>query len=79
MLYDIIQQAAELAAEGGVRIEGQAAQGRGERGADHAGLGWHYSSNATCPIRPRLFYVCSSCRGALYLATSFATFEESLC
>ena len=30
---------------------------RRPRGPSRAPFGWHYSSNATCLIRPRLFFV----------------------
>ena len=44
-------------------------------------LGWHYLSNATCPIRPHLFYAFMrvlSYPGSPYFATLFVTFEERL-
>ena len=40
-------------------------------------MGWHYLSNDTCLIRPRLFYARFVAPGiAILFAAVFATFEE---
>ena len=43
-------------------------------------FGWHYLSNATCLMRPHLFYAgfVVSRITILYFATVFDTFEENL-
>ena len=43
-------------------------------------FGWHHLPNATCLIRPRLFFCSVTCLTRLLeFAASFATFEESMC
>ena len=50
-----------------------------ERGTDAPLLGWHFLSNSTCLIRPRLFYASfNQCQGSPRFATFLATVEEHL-
>ena len=62
-----------MAALGGARTSCRGGHRRGV-----ACLGWHYLSNATCPIRPHsLFMRCLHSQGSPSFATLFTAFEET--
>ena len=42
-------------------------------------FGWHYLSNATCLIRPRVFYACFVVSGSTTTCCIIRHFEETCC